>query len=157
MPQLPYDNIARDGFEVEYLAAREDGGKYLLLLGGSHDEDDILGWLLQRFEEGVERRRREHVHLVDDIDFVTPYLGRNVYLLDELAYVVGRVVGGCVHLKNVERTLLCKGSATITLSARLATCKGRRAIDGSSKNTGCGGLPDPSWAAKKIGVRRLLL
>ena len=157
MPQLPYDNITRDGLEVEYLAARENGGKYLLLLGGSHDEDDILGWLLQRFEEGVERRRREHVHLVNDIDFVTPYLGRNVYLLDELAYVVGRVVGGCVHLKNVERTLLGKGSATITLAACLATCKGRRAIDGSSKNAGCGGLPDPSWTAKKIGVRRLLL
>ena len=64
------------------------------------------------------------MHLVDDIDFVTPYLGRNVYLLDELAYVVGRVVGGRVHLKNVERTLLCKGSATITLATRLATCKG---------------------------------
>ena len=97
------------------------------------------------------------MHLVDDIDFVTPYLGRNVYLLDELSYVVGRVVGGCVHLKNVERTLLGKGTATITLATRLATRKGRRAVDGSSKNAGCGGLSDPSWSTKKIGVRRLLL
>ena len=54
--------------EVINLATADDGGQYLVLLGGGEDEDDV-GWrFLERLEEGVEGSRREHVYLVDDED-----------------------------------------------------------------------------------------
>ena len=60
--------------EVVDLAAREDGGQDLVLLGRGEDEDDMGGRFLQRLEEGIEGLLREHVDLVDDKDLVASHL-----------------------------------------------------------------------------------
>ena len=39
-----------------------------LRVGGGEDEHDVGRRLLERLEERVEGRAREHVHLVDDVD-----------------------------------------------------------------------------------------
>ena len=57
--------------EIEALAARGDGGDYFVRIGGSQDENDVRGRLLQRLEEGIGALPRYHVHLIDDIDLVT--------------------------------------------------------------------------------------
>ena len=49
-------------------------GIFLRVRGGQH-EDHVRRRLLQRLEEGVEGRAREHVDLVDDVDLEAPRAG----------------------------------------------------------------------------------
>ena len=53
----PLGDILRpDAGEVVPLAAGQDGGRDFLDLGRRQDEDDMGGWLFQRFQQRVERR-----------------------------------------------------------------------------------------------------
>ena len=56
--QMAHDVGHAHAVEVVDLAARDDGGQNLVLLGGGQDEDHIRGRLLERLEEGVEGGRR---------------------------------------------------------------------------------------------------
>ena len=86
-----------------YLDAGENRGKDLLRVGGAHDEDHVLGRLLERLEQRVERRRGEHVDLVDDVDLVATHRGRVVDAGDDLlAHVVHAGAGGRVELYDVR-------------------------------------------------------
>ena len=138
------------------LAAGKDGGKNLVLLGGGHDKDDIGRGFLQGLEEGIEGRRRKHVHLVDDEHLVATRLGRNLYLLDEFADVLHGVVGGRIEFVDVERTPLVEGAARLALIARLALCIGMRTVDGLRKNAGTGGLAYTTGTAEEVGMRQLV-
>src|SRR4029453_8145249 len=89
--------------EVEAVAAVDDRGQDLLGLRGGQDEDRVRGRLLERLEERVPGLRREHVRLVEDVD-LRPAADRRVGdALAQLADVVNRVVGGRVHLDDVQR------------------------------------------------------
>ena len=68
--QAMLDILVADTVEIEALAAREDGLQNLLRVGGAQHKDHVRRRLLERLEQRVERRRREHVDLVDDIDLV---------------------------------------------------------------------------------------
>lgn len=65
------DDIGGDGAEIEALAARDDGGKDFIGLGGGEDEFDVWGWFLEGFEESVEGTSGQHVHLVNVDDAKT--------------------------------------------------------------------------------------
>ena len=78
--------------EVVGLASRENGRQDLVLLCRGEDEYGVGGRLFESLEEGVESRRAEHVHLVDNEHLVLPDLWRNAHLLDEVSDVVDRVV-----------------------------------------------------------------
>ena len=54
--------------EVELQAAREDGDRQLLRVGGRQQELHVLRRLFQRLEQRVEGRLRQHVHFVDQVD-----------------------------------------------------------------------------------------
>jgi hypothetical protein len=56
--------------EVEPVAAVHDRGQDLVRLGRGEDEDRVRRRLLERLEERVPGRRREHVRLVEDVDLV---------------------------------------------------------------------------------------
>jgi hypothetical protein len=58
--------VAREG---EALAAREDRRRDLMHLRRRHNEDGVVRGLLERLQQRVERRRRQHMDLVDDIHF----------------------------------------------------------------------------------------
>src|SRR5690606_40588071 len=58
--------VDRHRVEVEALGAAPDGVEELVGLGGGEDEDDVVGRLLERLEEGVARCLGEHVRLVED-------------------------------------------------------------------------------------------
>ena len=68
--QATLNILVSDAVEIEALAAREDGLQNLLRIGGAQHKDHVRRRLLERFEQRVKRRRREHVDLVDDIDLV---------------------------------------------------------------------------------------
>ncbi len=61
--------------ELEMLAARENSGQDLMWFGCRQAKDHVLGRLLERLEQSIERRSGEHVHFVDHIDLVTCLVG----------------------------------------------------------------------------------
>ena len=88
--------------QIEPLTTAEDGCQNFLRLGGSKNKFHMLGRLFQRLQKRVKRRRRKHVHLVDEIDFVTPF-GRCIsHVLAQLAHVLDAVVACAVDLDHVE-------------------------------------------------------
>ena len=52
------------------------------------------------FQECVERRLRQHVDLVDDVDTVFPHLGRDTDLVHEGLYVIDPVVGSGIEFMD---------------------------------------------------------
>ena len=87
--QAMFDILVADAVEIEALAAREDGLQNLLRIGGAQHEDHVRRRLLERLEQRVERRRREHVNLVDDIDLVlAAHRGKVDGVDDLLAHIV---------------------------------------------------------------------
>ena len=82
-PERLADLGARDRPEVEALAAREDRRGQPPRLRGGEDEDDVRRRLLQGLQERVERRLREHVDFVDDVDLAPPARRRVARVLAE--------------------------------------------------------------------------
>ncbi len=64
------EDLTVDPLEVETLTARQDRHRDLADLGRREDEFGMLRRFLERLQQGVEGRGREHVDLVDDIDLV---------------------------------------------------------------------------------------
>ena len=92
-----------DGAEVEALHAREDGLGNLLRVRCAQYENHVLRRLLKRLQQRVERRRREHVDLVDDIELVIAAHGGIVDAIDDLfANVVHAGPGRGVQLVHVR-------------------------------------------------------
>ena len=144
-----------DALEVVDLAAGQDGGQDFVLLGSGEDEDGVVGRLLQRLEEGVEGGGGQHVHLVDDVDLVFAYLGRDAYLLHQLADVVHGVVGCGVQLVDVVRALFIEGDAGFARVACLAVGSGMQAVDGLGEDAGTGRLAHAARAAEEVGMGQL--
>ena len=91
-----------DTVEIIDLATRKDCRDNLVLLSCCKDEDCVLWWLLQGLEEGVERRRREHMNLIDDEDRVATHLRDDAHLLNKVADIIHRVVRRSIELVDVE-------------------------------------------------------
>ena len=94
--------IGGDTRKVEPLAAREDGDRNLLRLGRREDELHMRRRLFERFEQRVERLRRDHVDFVDDVDLEARSRGAIGDGLAEFADVLDAVVGGAVDFENVD-------------------------------------------------------
>ena len=144
-----------DAVEVIGLAAGEDGGQDLVLLGGGQDEDGMCRGLFERLEEGVEGCLREHVHLVDDIYAVAAHLRGNAHLVGQRADVVDRVVGGGVELVDAVGTAFRERAAGFTRSARFQVRSGVAAVDGLGEDAGGTGLAHAARAAEEVSVREL--
>ena len=153
--QVCHDVLHADALEVVYLATGEDGGQNLVLLRRGKDEDGVARRLFQRLEEGVKGRGGEHVHLVDDVDLVAAYLGRDAHLLHQLPDVVHRVVGGGVQLVDVVRALFVEGDARLAFVARFAVRRGMQAVDGLGEDAGARGLAHATRTAEEVGVGQL--
>ena len=81
-----------DPVEVVCLTAGQDGRKYLVLLCGGKDEDRMCRRFLKCLEKGIERRLREHVHLVDDVYAVLADLRRYADLIHQCLYILHSVI-----------------------------------------------------------------
>ena len=73
--------------------------------GGRHDKHDARRWLFDGFQKSIEGRAREHVHFVDDEDFVTIARRSNGDAVDDhVAYVIDAGIRGRVDLQHIHRT-----------------------------------------------------
>ena len=102
-------------------------------LGCSEDEYDVLWRLLERFQQRVKGRPRQHMHLVYDIHAVAGGGGREGTALAQLANVVNTVIGGGVNFDYIKYGLVINSAANFTFVAGIAIL-GRQAIDRLCQN-----------------------
>ena len=128
-----------------------------MYLGGRENEHNVFGRLFQRLEKGVERLRRQHVHLVDDVDLVPSLQWRKLDLFEQVSDLVHAVVGRGVHLDYVHIGRLQKRPAGVALPARRTVGERMFAIDCAGENLRRRRLSGASRAGEKIGVRNRTL
>ena len=114
----------------------------------------MMRWLLKGFEEGIERRRREHVYLVDNEYRVATLLRDDAHLLDKVANIVDRVVRGSIELVDIQRASLIERATRLALVARLATLR-VETVYRLGEDTRTGGLADTSRPTEEVGVSKL--
>ncbi|MGY4449719.1 hypothetical protein ACVWZR_004379 [Bradyrhizobium sp. i1.3.1] len=100
--EVLHQHVGLDPAQVKTLAARQHGDRNLADLGGREHEFGVLRRFLQRLQEGVERRRRQHVDFVDNVDLVAGAGRRVAHAVIDLADVVDAGVRGRVHLQHVH-------------------------------------------------------
>ena len=74
------DILRPDAGKIVPLAAGKNGGGHLLDLSGCQNKDDVGRRFFQRFEQRIECRCGQHVHLIDDV-----YHVQNAAVIDALA------------------------------------------------------------------------
>ncbi len=155
----PTTSIDRRAAEVEALAARQDGGRHLVRLGGGQHEDGVRRRLLQRLEQGVEGLGGEHVDLVDDVDLHPPFDRREVDLVAQIADIVDAAVGGGVHLDDVHGAAsadgLAVGAGAVGMGGRLALAG--VAVEGHGQDLGRGGLARAARTGEEVRVAHAVL
>ena len=145
-----------DAAEVEALRAREDRREHLVRLGRREDEQGVLGRLLERLQDRVEGARREHVHLVEDVDLLLGALRRDADRLAQLAHVVDAVVARGVDLDDVDRAAVVERRARLARAARLGVGplgERRLAVDGLGEDARRRRLADAARAREEVRVR----
>ena len=156
--EMLHQQAGIDAAQVEALAARQHGDRHLADLGGGEDELGVRRRLLQRLEQGVERRARQHVHFVEDVDLVARGHRRVAHRVVDLAHVVDAVVRGRVHLDHVEVPALHDRLAMQAEHRHLDGRAGDRAVrqlvvERTGENARGRGLADAAHAGEDPGLR----
>ena len=145
----PGDILRPDAGKIVPLAAGEDGSGHLLDLGRRQNKDDMCGRLFQRFQQRIEGRCRQHVHLVDDIHLILAGAGGVGGLVPQVADVIHAVVGGCVHLHHIQQAAVVDAFADLARPAGI-TIDRMQAVDRLGKDLGAGGLAGAAHTGKQI-------
>ena len=144
------EGVGPEQAELEVLGPAADGGQDLLGVGGGQHEDHVGRRLLERLQQRVGRRRREHVDLVDDVDLLAARRAEGGPG-HQVAHGVDAVVGGGVELVDVERRAPGDLHARRADTARLAVVE-VGAVEGLGQDAGRRGLAGAPGAAEQVGV-----
>ena len=115
---LTADLFGIEAPQVELQAARENGHRDLLRIGGRQHELDVLGRLLERFQQCVEAVPGEHVDFVDQVDLEAPPRRCVLDVVENLARIVDLGARGGINLEEVDETSLVDRHAVLALPAR---------------------------------------
>ncbi len=143
--------------EVEALAARLDGFGDLLRVGGAQDEGNVPRRLFDGFQQSIEGRGREHMHLVDDVDL--PFAARRgiAYAADDLFTDVLDARAACgIELVDIGVVALGNGLAFLAGAVGL----GSGAVFAKQrlrKDSGRCRLARTARAAEQVGMGDLAL
>ena len=160
-PAQVFDQDLRlDPTQVEPLAPAQDRHRNLADLGGGEDEFGVGRRLLQRLQQGVERLRRQHMHLVQHIDLVARLDRRVADAFQDVADVVDAGVRRRVHLHHVHVLAGHDGRVVPPVGGqgqrRLVDAVGF-VVQGAGQQTRGRGLADPrtpvsmkAWAIRPV-------
>ena len=132
-------------------AAAQHGYRHFMRVGGRQNKFHMLGRLFQRFQHGVESRFGQHVHFVDDIDFVLTGRRRILGVFQHLADVVDTGIGGGIDFQQIDKTAAVDFAATAALAARLAVVR-VFTVQAFGQNPRDGGFADPAGTGEQIGM-----
>ena len=138
-------------FEIEPQTARQNGRRQFMHFGSRQNKHSVRGRFFKRLKQRVKRLGGEHMHFVDNIDFVLARNGRILHFVANISYVFYLVVGRGVHLHNVEIGGVLEFFARLALPARTAVY-GRQTIYRTSEHFRRGGLSRSARAAKQVRV-----
>ena len=155
--EVLHDVVHLHTVEVKYLTTRENRGQNLVLLRGREDEFCVGGRLFERLQKGIERRCREHMHLIDDIHAVFADLGRYSHLVNQLTDVIDGVVGRGVEFVDVVGAVFVERPARLALVARLHILGEVEAVDGFGEDTATRRLAHATRPAKEVRLRELVV
>ncbi len=141
--------------ELEVLGAAADGGQHLVRVGGGEHEHHVRRRLLERLQQRVRRRGRQHVDLVEDVHLGATRRAQR-RLADEVAHGVDAVVAGRVELLQVVRGARLDGQARVAHAAGLALLQ-VGAVERLGEDAGGRRLARAAWAAEQVGVADALL
>ena len=150
------DEPGRNPPQVKALAARQDRGQDLLRFGGGKHELHMRGRFLECLKQRVERLLRQHVNLVDDVDFEFRR-GRSVFdRVAQFADFLDAAVAGAVNFDHIQRSAFGNFPAAriVVVEIRLRPA---RAVEAFGENARDGGLARAARAAEKVGVRDAVL
>ncbi len=147
-------NRHRDAAKFKALTTGDDRSGQLLQFGGCQDKNNMRGRLLQRFQQGIKRTARKHMHLVDDINAVFESRGRINDRFANRPNVVNAVVGRGIHFHHIGRGTLQHRTAGVAHPAGIAVSR-VLAVDGTRQNLGTACLACPARAAEQICVRKI--
>ena len=133
------------------LTAGIDGQRDIVEFRGGENKYGLIRGFFQRFEQGVKGLLGQHVHFIDDINFVAPP-GRQVAdIFPQFPDVVDPPVGGPIDFKNIQVAslgdFLAGGAAVAGVGARAFL-----AVQGLGQNTGHRGLAHPPGSAEQVGM-----
>ncbi len=154
--QMLRNQISGNAVKIEALAATQNGRQNLLRLGRGENKFHMRRRFFERLQKGVERRRRQHVHFVDEINFVTTLRRRITNVLAQLAHVLDAIVAGAIDLDHVEAVAAGDLAAIVALSA-WRDGRSFEAIEGFGQNTRGRCFADAAWPDKQIRMRQPVL
>ena len=161
LAQMLQHGLGRHGPQVELQAAAEHGHGHLLRIGGGQHELQVLGWLFQRLEHGVEGRVREHVHFVDHEDLEASLHRLVDGLLQQALHLVHPAVGGGVQLGVIGKAAAVDfGTGRTDAAGRCrdaALAIGALAVERLGQNARDRGLAHAARAGEQIGMVQALL
>ena len=141
--------------QIESLASTQDGRQNLVRLGSGKYENHVSRRFFQSFQQRVECLLRQHVNLVDNVDFKFP-ARREADVIAKLSNLIHAIVACAVDLKHIEADPLGDLSTGVADSAR----SDRRAVDavhGLGQNAGRRSFACAARTDKEIGVSQALL
>ena len=148
--EIAHDFLNGKTTEVEALTTRLDSLGNLVRIGRAQHEDDMLGRLLECFEQRIERRRRQHVHLVDDVDLEAAACRGEPHTSDDfLAHVVNTRTACGIELEDVGVRALGDLETLRAGTVGLAVL-GRLAQERLGKQARRRGLTRSAWSAEQI-------
>ena len=140
-------HVAQDKLQ----AAAQNGNGDFVRIGGGKDEFDVFGRLFQRFQHRVERAFGEHMHFVDDIDFVFAGGRRVLGVFQYFADVVDAGVGGGVDFQQINVASGVDLRTALAHAARLAVLR-IFAVQAFGENAGDGGFAYAARACEQVGM-----
>ena len=111
----------------------------------------MLRWLFQRFEHGIESRLRQHVHFVDDVDFVATHARRVLGVFQHLPNIINARIGSRIDFHHIHMAACIDLHALCTLATRL-TLIGMLTIETFCQYAGDGGFAHPARARQQISM-----
>ena len=156
--QMLHQQRGVDPPQIEALAARQHGDRHLADFRRRENEFGVRRRLFQRLEQRIECGAGQHVHFVEDIDFVAGADRRIADGVVDLAHVVDAVVGCGVHLDDVEMAAFHDRLAVQAEHRHLDGRPGNGAvrqfvIERAGQNARRRGLADAAHAGEDPGLR----
>jgi hypothetical protein len=148
---MAYYGFGSNATEVKGLASGINGQGDIVEFGGGKNKYGLLRGFFQGFQQGVESLLGQHVHFVNDINFIPP-VGREITdIFPQFPDVIYPPIGGPVNLEDIQVAPL---GNLLAGRAAIAGVGGRAflAVQGLGQDTGHRGLAHSPGPAEQVGM-----